>query len=190
MNVAASSALAIGGQNLKFSNVTSQSLTPPNGKAEWTASMRGYLARAGLLPAEAQETPEIYGRMSVGSYRKPVQLSFSLSACRDSPENTKPLSPTLRALAMDYPNHWSRTLPIWARPILENDTGPWATPTTKANQCARSMQKWPSCRRLTQAIGGTLTPEIYEWMMGWPVGHTDTRQSETVKSRSKPLRLG
>jgi len=36
----------------------------------------------------------------------------------------------------------------------------------------------------TQAIGGTLTPEIYEWMMGWPVGHLEIVDGQTFGFKS------
>lgn len=54
------------------------------------------------------------------------------------------------------------------------------TPTTKANFTCRSMQKWPGCRRYVEAFGGlTITPEQFEFLMGYPVGWTDLSNSET-----------
>jgi len=48
------------------------------------------------------------------------------------------------------------------------------TPTTKANFLAASMQKWPSCRNYVKAFGGQkITPEQFEFLMGYPIGHTD-----------------
>jgi hypothetical protein len=42
------------------------------------------------------------------------------------------------------------------------------TPTTKANFMAKSMQKWPGCRRFVKAFGpGKITPEHYEYLMGY-----------------------
>jgi len=32
---------------------------------------------------------------------------------------------------------------------------------------------------------GKLNPEWVEWLMGWPIGHTASKQLETVKSHSK-----
>lgn len=60
-------------------------------------------------------------------------------------------------------------LPMWALRILGNDHGPLPTPTKTANQFCKSMQKHPSCRRLVKLFG-KLTPEVFEWMMGWPIG--------------------
>jgi len=44
--------------------------------------------------------------------------------------------------------------------------------------------------RLKKAIRGRLIPAHYEWLMGWPIGFTDSRQSATVKSQSKPRSRG
>ena len=57
-----------------------------------------------------------------------------------------------------------------------------ATPTKTANQSAASMQKHLSCRAYT-AIFGTnrISPNHYEWMMGWPLGWTAIEPLETAK---------
>ena len=60
------------------------------------------------------------------------------------------------------------------RTIREIVGGPLHTPTTKANFTAPSMQKWPCCRRYVQAFGGRkITPEQFEFLMGYPIGWTD-----------------
>jgi hypothetical protein len=69
-------------------------------------------------------------------------------------------------------------LPSWAHHILGADVGPLPTPTATANQFCKSMQKHPACRRIVKLFG-KLTPEIFEWMMGWPIGWTDLRPLET-----------
>jgi hypothetical protein len=33
-------------------------------------------------------------------------------------------------------------------------------------------------------MNGRLNPQWVEWLMGWPIGHTDLKPSETVKFRS------
>lgn len=58
--------------------------------------------------------------------------------------------------------------------------GPLHTPTTKANFQADSMQKWPSCRRYRILIGRRkIWPELFELLMGFPLGWTDLKPSET-----------
>lgn len=37
---------------------------------------------------------------------------------------------------------------------------------------------------------GRLNPEWVEWLMGWPIGHTDLKPLETAKSHSVELRHG
>jgi hypothetical protein len=51
------------------------------------------------------------------------------------------------------------------------------------------MQKHPSCRRLVKLFG-KLTPEVFEWMMGWPIGWTDLKPLETDKFQQWQQRHG
>lgn len=75
--------------------------------------------------------------------------------------------------------------------IREIVGGPLHTPTTKANFCAPSMQKWPSCRRYVAAFGGVrITPEQFEFLMGYPIGWTDLNSLETRFSRKSPKSSG
>jgi hypothetical protein len=69
--------------------------------------------------------------------------------------------------------------PRLVRRILGGDAGYVATPTATANHAAPSMQKWPGCRRLVALSGGSITPELWEWLMGLPVGWTDLQPLET-----------
>jgi hypothetical protein len=58
--------------------------------------------------------------------------------------------------------------------IREIVGGPVHTPTTKANFGAPSMQKWGCCRRYVAAFGALkITPEQFEFLMGFPIGWTD-----------------
>lgn len=161
-------------------------LTRQTGKDEWIYFMRGYLVRAGLLPDEDEEEHTMDGpTRGELSDKAGHQLSFS-NALRDSSKSTIGSGKTCTQTDTVFHDRSSPMLPAWVRRILANDIGLLATPTTKANQCAASMQKWPSCRRLTLVFGGRLTPEIYEWMMGWPIGFTASRRWGMGKSRSKP----
>lgn len=76
---------------------------------------------------------------------------------------------------------------IAGRTIKEIVGGPLHTPTRKANFIAPSMQKWPSCRRFVRAFGGQrITPEQFEFLMGFPIGWTSVpplKHSETLSSR-------
>lgn len=70
----------------------------------------------------------------------------------------------------------------WVLTTQGKDFGYLHTPTTKANYAAPSMQKWPVCKNFVQAFGSP-TPENQEWMMGLPIGWTDTRPLETDSFR-------
>lgn len=49
------------------------------------------------------------------------------------------------------------------------------TPTTKANFTSDSMQKWPCCGAYQTLLGDLkITPELYEFLMGYPVGWTES----------------
>jgi hypothetical protein len=64
----------------------------------------------------------------------------------------------------------------------------WTTPTAhmakETNAPSESTRNTPT---LTAQAGGTLNPNWVEWLMGWPIGHTDLKPSETAKCQ--PVRL-
>ena len=68
----------------------------------------------------------------------------------------------------------------WVLTTFGNDIGYLHTPTTKANYCAQSMQKWPSARAFKKVFGRP-NPLIQEWMMGLPAGWSDTKPLEMRK---------
>jgi len=72
--------------------------------------------------------------------------------------------------------------PTWAQTILGLDGGYLPTPTTKANWSAKSMQKWPTSKNAV-LVFGVPTPENHEWLMGWPIGHTDLKPLEMDRFR-------
>jgi hypothetical protein len=76
-------------------------------------------------------------------------------------------------------------------------------PTPRARDCQpeglaggmrRMEKKSTNSRPLREQIGasdgGPLNPAWVEWLMGWPIGHTASSASETVKSRSALRRRG
>ena len=69
----------------------------------------------------------------------------------------------------------------WVLTTFGKDIGYLHTPTTMANFLAKSMQKWNSCKAWTKTFG-LITPNHYEWLMGWPLGWTDLKQLEMGKS--------
>jgi|688.fasta_scaffold63211_2 hypothetical protein len=61
----------------------------------------------------------------------------------------------------------------------------WPTPTAhnakETNAPSESQRNTPT---LAAQVGGQLNPTWVEWLMGWPLGWTDLKQSETDKFRA------
>lgn len=71
------------------------------------------------------------------------------------------------------PSGWMReTLGL---PTRVPESSLWPTPTATANQLCPSMLKHPGCARLQKlaGTGGKPSPELFEWMMGFPEGWTE-----------------
>lgn len=153
--------------------------TPAPTKEEWIACMQAHLARVGVRRGVAEERLTTDGPQQLGLWGKYDQGFYCSNVWKDLPENITGCAETLPESVIRI-KPAPLMLPRWVRRILGSDIGVLHTPTTKANQCARSMQKWPSCRRLT-AVFGRLTPDIQDWMMGIPCGLSDTGRLETDK---------
>jgi hypothetical protein len=67
----------------------------------------------------------------------------------------------------------------------------WPTPTAhnakETNAPSESERNTPT---LAAQAGGPLNPDWVEWLMGWPIGHTALKPSETAKSRNAEPQLG
>jgi hypothetical protein len=87
------------------------------------------------------------------------------------------------------PKHLPLVRKTWVQTIFGKDIGYLHTPTTMANFCSPSMQKHQSCRNWVKVFG-KITPNHYEWLMGWPLGWTDLKPLETDKSHCVPQQLG
>jgi len=62
----------------------------------------------------------------------------------------------------------------------------WPTPTAhNAKEGAYPAEYTLNTPTLASRVGGQLNPLWVEWLMGWPIGWTDSKQSATAKSRSK-----
>lgn len=71
----------------------------------------------------------------------------------------------------------------WVQTIFGKDIGYLHTPTCAMNYAAASMQKHPNCRIFVQVFGKP-TPTNQEWLMGWPIGWTDSKPLEMDKFQS------
>ena len=120
--------------------------------------------------------------------------SFDLQNLNTSSEKTSKSrrSPTRLETSQDLV--LQRTTAVYqgltaGRTIKEIVGGLLHTPTRKANFVAPSMQKWPSCRRFVAAFGGQrITPEQFEFLMGFPIGWTRLPPSVMPCSPKSPKR--
>ena len=89
-------------------------------------------------------------------------------------------TPTTRDRGSDAPN---RT----GGPSLAVAVRKWPTPTAhnakETNAPSEALRNEPT---LASLVGGHLNPFWIEWLMGWPIGHTDLKQSATDKFPNAP----
>lgn len=87
---------------------------------------------------------------------------------------------------------WASTPLYLGRSIDAGERSWLPTPTATANQLSPSMSKWPSCRNLQAfvgRIGGVPHPELWEWLMGLPIGWTALGVPATPFALSSPSGL-
>ena len=146
------------------------------------------LASRSARRLEDDESLMIFGRKCSGSSDLQGQPTSSLrtSKKRQSPTRLRPSQGLVT----------QRTTAVYlgliaGQTISEIVGGPLHTPTRKANFVAPSMQKWPSCRRFVAAFGGQrITPEQFEFLMGFPIGWTRLPPLEMPSSRKSPKQSG
>ena len=67
----------------------------------------------------------------------------------------------------------------------------WPTPTAhNAKETDAPIESMRNTPTLAAQAGGKLNPMWVEWLMGWPIGHTDLKQLETAKCRNAQQQLG
>ena len=74
-------------------------------------------------------------------------------------------------------------LPMLEQNINEKEYGLWPTPTTPSGggNCGGSGAYKNAIKNGTH-IPHSINPNLYEWLMGWPIGWTDLKPLETDKS--------
>lgn len=69
-------------------------------------------------------------------------------------------------------------LGILELPMPENECGYWPTP--RAREPGWTSDGYGDCIAKAvwkkDGVRGRVTPEFCEWLMGWPIGHTELRQ--------------
>lgn len=108
----------------------------------------------------------------VGSFLK-TSLAMSLTT----------LSGRVVTSKVSVTRHGRSILELRSATTFGGASGLWPTPTAKANHNAPSMRKWPAYARL-QKDGGAF-PSRWEWMMGFPIGHTACDLSGTLWSQTR-----
>lgn len=151
--------------------------TDAHGEALLTAFLAGF--RVKPIPARLEEGTlrMISGRKCSGWWQMSLPGSYAPRTPRDARSIERPT--TL--------NRWVTRLGAWRFPretwvltTFGSGIGYLHTPTTTANYACASMQKWPNCREYVRVFGMP-TPTNHEWLMGFPIGWTDSKPLETHK---------
>lgn len=164
------------------SGTTSVPSTPSPGVESWIRSLQDTRARVSAPPLVAgTSSPTSPERSCESSTDAGHRLSSSRTSSRrdaTSPgsENSSTVWDTVVRLCS------KREPPTWVPRTKGNGYSYLPTPTATANQTASSMMKWPACRLLMHLFGN-ITPRLYEWLMGWPEGWTDSPPVGTAWSR-------
>jgi hypothetical protein len=166
--------------------MTSQRSTDDPGAALLRWYLAGFPVRPFPRQLEAETLQRISGRSSSGSWQMSLLHSSgrrvlrALSSTRRLPTSSRWAT---RPAALPLPRE------TWVRTTFGHAIGSVHTPTATANYTAPSMQKWPGCRAFVTAFGKP-SPEIHEWLMGWPQGWTDLKPLARERFRSWQQRHG
>ena len=138
------------------------------------------LANHSAQHPEGERLPPIFGPKCYGSSKSQNQFwslgrTFSMRLSKIPLVNYTNWGITLRF--SEYPP------PLWVQRITGRDSSWLPTPTATANHLAPSMRKWPTYRTFQDWMNGKRSlPATWEWMMGFPIGWTDSADSATQLS--------
>jgi len=158
-------------------------LTVDRGEGWLMSSLEDFLVKRLAQRQLGGISPMIYGRKCGES---------SAKQCRDTylPRTSRNWRLTGREKTLSRwvtkPKQYPLARKTWVAITYGPDIGYLHTPTTRGNYCAESMQKWPSCRMWAKVFG-QVTPEIQEWLMGWPIGWTGLKPLAMDRYQSLPL---
>lgn len=155
-------------------------LTADRGAASLMLCLEASLAKPTAPPRLDGTMPMIFGRKCVESWQMSLPGTYLPRTSAGGPLMQQQ---TTANRWVTKPAAYPLARQTWVQTTFGDDTGYLHTPTTKANCCADSMQKWPSARAFKTVFGGP-SPEIHEWMMGWPIGWSDIRPLEMGKYQS------
>ena len=152
-------------------------LTADRGAAELMLSLEAFLASLSAQQQPGKIMPMIFGRKCSESWQMSLP-NMSLPKMYQNVQSTKPA--TILNRWVTKPMRYPLARQTWALTTYGKDIGYLHTPTTKANYCADSMQKWPACQNF-RMVFGKVTPEAHEYLMGWPIGWSDLKPLVTAK---------
>jgi len=148
------------------------------------ASLMSYLADFHVKPIRPQLVEKtlqmISGRKCGGSWQMSLPGTYLQRTLHQKQSMQR--ATTLKRW-VTKPEQFPLARKTWALTTFGKGLGYLHTPTTKANYCADSMQKWP-CSQNFKIVFGKPTPTNHEWMMDWPIGWSDLKALETVKFQS------
>lgn len=174
-------------------------LTDGNGGGLLTLLLAGFRAKTYQQPEEAQESTE-NGQDCGGKWRgwlakyDPVTSLWKTAQCSFIEDLGESLATFPRSGMTRNGLLWE--LPMLERRTREKESGFWPTPTatdykgsptveTTLSRAQKSSRGVRLPEELTRrGVYGLLNPQWVEWLMGWPIGHTDLKPLETDKSRS------
>lgn len=138
-------------------------------EAAWTSFLLDSRANLSARPVGAGEPLSTYGPTYSGSCLRPARRSSSAKTFNANPSSG--LAETLLEPVF-VPDTPESPPPSWVPRIDASDGGFLPTLTTRSNQFADSMQKWPAYVRLRLLCGRRVPIAFWEWMMGVPIGWT------------------
>ena len=89
---------------------------------------------------------------------------------RASPNENRQTKPSPSQLAGRHGMNLAAAVNLWRTPTAHN-----------AKECNAPSERERNTPTLAAQAGGSLNPTWVEWLMGWPLGHTDCDASETDK---------
>lgn len=158
-----------------------------------TSWLAGFHAKTYPLQEKAQESTE--SAAECGRTWRGWLAKFDPSSCSWKTAQCSFIEDLGESLATFPRSGMTRGGLLWELPMLERHTnatgsGFWPTPQASDNR-NRGTASTPAIARrigagkqvmLSMCMDGPLNPDWTEWLMGWPIGHTALKPSETAKS--------
>lgn len=160
--------------------ITFARLTDRHGEELLTWYLADFRAKPIHRLLRGQTLQMISGRRCDGSWQMSLPGTY---LPRTSPGRQSTQRQTTLSRWATKPDALSCPRKTWVLTTFGEGAGLLHTPTTRANYCAPSMQKWKSCQAWRQTFG-CVTPESHEYLMGWPIGWTDLKPLEMGRFQS------